>query len=123
MAEVTVTELADVVGASVERLLKQMQEAGLSHSSAEETVNDEDKQKLLVYLKGLHGEQADEPRKITLRRKSVSTLKAGAGRKTVNVEIRKKRTYIKRDLEPETVSASAPTPESVPGSVEPAVVE
>ena len=129
MAEVTVTELADVVGASVERLLKQMQEAGLSHSSAEETVNDEDKQKLLVYLKGLHGEQADEPRKITLRRKSVSTLKAGAGRKTVNVEVRKKRTYVKRDLEPETVSAPAPEPvlepvsESVPEAVEPVVVE
>lgn len=110
MAEVTVTELADVVGASVERLLKQMQEAGLSHSSADETVNDEDKQKLLVYLKGLHGEQAKEPRKITLRRKSVSTLKTGSGRKTVNVEVRKKRTYVKRDLDKESVADETPAP-------------
>ena len=123
MAEVTVTELADVVGASVERLLKQMQEAGLSHSSAEQTVNDEDKQKLLVYLKGLHGEQASEPRKITLRRKSVSTLKAGSGRKTVNVEVRKKRTYVKRDLEPE-VAAEEPEVVEEPQVVEaPPVVE
>lgn len=118
MAEVTVTELADVVGASVERLLKQMQEAGLSHTSADETVNDEDKQKLLAYLKGLHGEQAKEPRKITLRRKSVSQLKAGSGRKTVNVEVRKKRTYVKRDLDelPVTDEKLAPKAEEVPSS-------
>lgn len=99
MAEVTVRQLADLVGASVERLLKQMQEAGLPHTSVEEVVSDAEKQKLLGYLKGLHGEQARDPKKITLRRKSVSTLKASAGRKTVNVEVRKKRTYVKRDAE------------------------
>ncbi len=99
MAEVTVRQLAELVGASVDRLLKQMQEAELPHTSAEEAVSDAEKQKLLSYLKGLHGEQAREPKKITLRRKSVSTLKAGAGRKTVNVEVRKKRTYVKRDAE------------------------
>ena len=114
MAEVTVTELADIVGASVERLIKQMQEAGLPHSSADQPVNDEDKQKLLVYLKSLHGEQTSEPRKITLRRKSVSTLKAGSGRKSVNVEVRKKRTYVKRDVEEkvETPAEDAPVIEA-----------
>jgi len=99
MAEVTVSELAKVVGASVDRLLSQMQEAGLPHDSADAPVSDEEKQKLLAYLKGLHGEQAREPKKITLKRKTVSTLKTGAGRKTVNVEVRKKRTYVKRSAE------------------------
>jgi translation initiation factor IF-2 len=99
MAEVTVSELAKVVGASVDRLLSQMQEAGLSHDSADATVDDEEKQKLLAYLKGLHGEASREPKQITLKRKTVSTLKTGAGRKTVNVEVRKKRTYVKRSEE------------------------
>lgn len=99
MAEVTVSELAGVVGASVERLLIQMKEAGLSQTLADDTVSDEEKQTLLVYLKGLHGEQGNAPKKITLRRKSIGTLKAGAGRKSVNVEVRKKRTYIKKEAE------------------------
>ncbi len=99
MAEVTVSELAKVVGASVDRLLSQMQEAGLPHNSVDATVNDEEKQTLLAYLKSLHGEKAREPKQITLKRKTVSTLKTGAGRKTVNVEVRKKRTYVKRSAE------------------------
>ena len=98
MAEVTVTELAKTVGASVDRLLMQMKEAGLSHASAEATVSDDEKQTLLGYLKGLHGENSDEPKKITLRRKTVSTLRSG-NRKTVNIEVRKKRTYVKRSDE------------------------
>jgi len=96
MADVTVSQLAEVVGASVDRLLKQMAEAGLKHESPDDMVTDEEKQKLLAYLKSLHGEKASEPRKITLRRKTVSTLKTGA-RKTVNVEVRKKKTYVKRE--------------------------
>ncbi|MBT6692522.1 MAG: translation initiation factor IF-2 [Porticoccaceae bacterium] len=98
MAEVTVTELAKTVGASVDRLLMQMKEAGLNHSSADANVSDEEKQTLLAYLKGLHGENTGEPKKITLRRKTVSTLRS-ANRKTVNIEVRKKRTYIKRSDE------------------------
>ena len=99
MAEVTVSELAGVVGASVERLLTQMKEAGLPQTSSDATVSDEEKQTLLVYLKGLHGEQGSAPKKITLRRKTLGTLKASAGRKSVNVEVRKKRTYIKKETE------------------------
>ena len=106
MAEVTVSELAKIVGASVERLLMQMKEAGLSHTSAEATVSDEEKQTLLAYLKSLHGASTGEPKKITLRRKTVSTLKSG-NRKTVNIEVRKKRTYVKRsDEELETQAAA-----------------
>ncbi len=125
MAEVTVSELAKVVGASVDRLLSQMQEAGLSHKSADATVSDEEKQKLLAYLKGLHGEQTRDPKKITLQRKTVSTLKTGAGRKTVNVEVRKKRTYIKRSademaepgVDVEQLQEGTPVEEAQPGSM------
>ena len=99
MAEVTVSQLAEVVGAPVERLLRQMKEAGLSHSSADEVVSDEDKQTLLTFLKRSHGESTEGPRKIALKRKTISTLKtgSGSGKKTVNIEVRKKRTYVKRD--------------------------
>lgn len=99
MAEVTVSELAKSVGAPVERLLKQMQEAGLKQKSADAAVSDEEKQKLLDYLKTSHGEASGEPKKITLQRKTTTTLKMGSGsaRKTVNVEVRKKRTYVKRE--------------------------
>jgi translation initiation factor IF-2 len=106
MAEVTVSELAKTVGASVDRLLMQMKEAGRSHGSADATVSDEEKQTLLAYLKSLHGASSAEPKKITLRRKTVSTLKSG-NRKTVNIEVRKKRTYVKRsDEELETQAAA-----------------
>ncbi len=99
MAEVTVSQLAKTVGAPTDRLLKQMKQAGLKHTSAEEAVSDEDKQTLLSFLKSSHGESAAEPRKITLKRKTLSTLKTSSsqGKKTVNVEVRKKRTYVKRD--------------------------
>lgn len=126
MAELTVSELAKVVDAPIDRLLRQMRAAGLPHESAEQVVNDEDKQKLLVYLKGLHGEEAQEPRKITLRRKTVSTLKVGAGKRTVSVEVRKKRTYVKKDEAPEDATVSAKVlvepPVVVKARPEPAVV-
>jgi len=99
MAEVTVSELAKSVGASVDRLLSQMKDAGLSHDSAEALVTDDEKQQLLSHLKSSHGgEAAEAPRKITLKRKTTTTLKT-SNRKTVNVEVRKKRTYVKRTVE------------------------
>ena len=98
MAQVTVEQLAETVGASVDRLLSQMKDAGLPHAAADEAVSEEDKQTLLTHLKKSHGERAGAPKKITLKRKSVSTLRAGgAGKRTVNVEVRKKRTYVKRE--------------------------
>ena len=105
MAEVTVSQLAQTVGTPADRLLTQMKQAGLSHTDSEELVSDEDKQKLLAFLKNSHGESAAAPKKITLKRKTLSTLKTG-GRKTVNVEVRKKRTYVKRD--PAELVAEAP---------------
>lgn len=70
-------------------------------------MTDEEKQQLLSHLKRSHGELAAEPRKITLQRKTTTTLKS-SGQRTVNVEVRKKRTYIKRpevDLEAEARKA------------------
>ncbi|MEE9100962.1 MULTISPECIES: translation initiation factor IF-2 [Pseudomonas] len=96
MTQVTVKELAKTVDTPVERLLQQMREAGLPHNNAEQVVTDSEKQALLAHLKGSHGERAEEPRKITLQRKTTSTLKV-AGSKTVSVEVRKKKTYVKRD--------------------------
>ncbi|RYY73550.1 MAG: translation initiation factor IF-2 [Gammaproteobacteria bacterium] len=128
MAEVTVSELAKSVGAPVDRLLKQMQEAGLSQKSPEARVSDDEKQRLLAFLKTSHGELTGEPKKITLQRKTTTTIKTGSGsaRKTVNVEVRKKRTYVKRDdedVQPEQESEIELVAEPVAEVVKAPVVE
>ena len=109
MSDVTVTELADVVGTPVERLLKQMREAGLSHGSPEQVVSEEDKKVLLAHLRNSHGDTSasGSPKRITLKRKTISTLRSpkSQGKKAVSVEVRKKRTYIKRD--PAVLAAQA----------------
>jgi translation initiation factor IF-2 len=109
MSQVTVQQLAATVGASVDRLLAQMKEAGLPHSAAEEAVSEEDKQALLTFLKRSHGEPTAAPKRITLKRKTISTLRTGGsqGKKTVNVEVRKKRTYVKRDADELAAAAEA----------------
>ena len=94
MTQVTVKELANVVDTPVERLLQQMREAGLPHTSAEQVVTDNEKQTLLNHLKG-EDAKGEGPRKITLQRKTTSTLKV-SGSKTISVEVRKKKTYVKR---------------------------
>ena len=102
MADVTVSELAKVVGVSVDRLLSQVKEAGLPHTKADDPISNEDKNTLLMFLRRSHGDSQSTdaaPKKITLKRKTVETLKAAGGHgrgKTVAVEVRKKRTYVKR---------------------------
>ncbi len=118
MADSTISELAEVVGVSVDKLLSQIKEAGLPHTKADEKISNDDKNKLLVHLRRSHGDrEATEaaPRKITLKRKTLATLKSASstGRgKTVNVEVRKKRTYVKRsaiqDEAPPEVEAETP---------------
>nr|WP_133130539.1 translation initiation factor IF-2 [Legionella yabuuchiae] len=101
MADVTVKQLAQVVGIPVERLLNQLQEAGLSITDDQQTVNEEQKRILLNHLKGGAREARPSPERITLRRKSVSQVTLGNdvhSGKTVNIEVRKKRTYVKRSL-------------------------
>ena len=102
MSDVIVSQLAESIGTSVERLLKQMEDAGLPQRKPAESVSDEQKEVLLKFLRESHGagNEADGgPKKITLKRKTVSTLKTGTGaaKKIVSVEVRKKRTYVKRD--------------------------
>lgn len=115
MAEVTVEQLAMTVGTDAAKLLSQMKDAGLPHKKADEIVSDDDKRTLLSHLKRSHGSADEAPRKITLKRKSVSTLKTGgsAGKRTVNVEVRKKRTYVKRPEIEEAPEAEAVEPEVV----------
>jgi len=97
MAEVTVKQLAGVVGTPVERLLEQIKDAGLAIDTPDSLISDVDKMTLLGYLRGQHGKDSDldagsKPRRIALKRKSVSAVKvAGAGKKTVSVEVRRKR--------------------------------
>ncbi|HKT31919.1 MAG TPA: translation initiation factor IF-2 [Gammaproteobacteria bacterium] len=108
MAEVTVRQFAEVVGTPVERLLTQLAEAGIQIADPDIAISDDQKLQLLTHLRHSHGEGAGgEPRRITLKRRSVSEIKlSGAqGRaKTVSVEVRKKRTYVKRSavIEEET---------------------
>jgi len=106
MADVTVTQFAEVLKVSVGKLLTQLDEAGIKVSGAEDQISDDAKLELLTYLRRSHGQDdtpatAAAPRRITLKRKSQSELRlSGAqGRsRTVNVEVRQKRTYIKRDV-------------------------
>ena len=99
MAEVNVEKLASDIGTSVDRLLKQFSEAGMS-KSAGDPVTEEEKQKLLTHLnKAQGGESTQEPTRMTLKRKTKSTLSVPSGggkQKAVQVEVRKKRTYVKR---------------------------
>ena len=97
MSELTVKSLADEIGAPLERVIDQLAEAGFKKSQ-NDSVSLDEKQALLELLSGQHGGEAT-PKKMTLQRKTKSTLKVGSGEKgrTVDVETRKKRTYVKRD--------------------------
>ena len=100
MAETTVRELADVVGIPINRLLAHLGESGLPHTEADERINDQEKAQLFTHLRRLHSKSGAEPaapRKITLRRKSVSELRIASPqgrRKTVTVETRGRRVYM-----------------------------
>ena len=108
MPEVTVKQYAEVIQIPVERLLEQLQEAGLSAKSADDRISDNEKTELLGYLRRKHGKDNQSgPERITLRRKTISEIKmpaTGLGSrskvrsKTVSVEVRKRRTYIKRGV-------------------------
>ena len=102
MTQVTVKELAQEVAAPVERLLQQMREAGLPHTDAGQVVTDNEKQALLAHLKSSHKAKVEEPRKITLQRKTTSTLRV-AGSKSISVEVRKKKVFVQRS--PEEIQA------------------
>ena len=108
MADVTVKQLAEVVGTPVDRLLEQFGEAGIGKSGPDDAVTDEEKVKLLEYLRTARepvggGSGDGGGSRITLKRKRTSELKVGgSGRKSVNVEVRGRRTYVKRSVATET---------------------
>ncbi len=113
MSDVTVRQLAGVVGIPPEKLLTQLADAGLSKSGPDDTLSDSEKRQFLGYLRQSHGKQQKdgaEPNRVTLQRRKVSELKQGKipgkGAKTISVEVRKTRTYIKREA-PETAEQSA----------------
>ncbi len=101
MSDESIEQLAERVGTPIDRFLLQIEEAGLPQRNPSDSIEKEEIEKLLAHLKASHGEVSDKPKKITLKRRTLSTLKAGgsAGRgRTVNVEVRKKRTYVRRSV-------------------------
>jgi len=106
MAEVTVEQLAKVVGTPVDKLLEQLTDAGLKFTAADQVISDNEKLQLLEHLRDSRsaklGNAEGDNKKITLRRKSTSQLKVSGGQgrtstsSTVNVEVRRKKTYVKR---------------------------
>jgi translation initiation factor IF-2 len=114
MSKVTVSQLADVLGVDSKKLLAQLNDAGIKASSGDDAVSNDDKKKLLAHLRAAHGKvesDATAPRKVTLKRKSVSELRVSgsgprAATRTVNVEVRKRRTYVKREVVQEQMGTS-----------------
>jgi len=115
MSEVTVSQLASDVGIPVDRLLKQLSDAGISKQSAEDVITEQEKMDLLNHLRRSHGkkETAGGARKIALKRKTTTELHqpssgratartaAARGAKTVSVEVRRKRVVVKPQEEDE----------------------
>ena len=120
MAEVTVKQLAAAVDVPAERLLKQMRDAGLPQRDEAEAVSDEQKRALLAHLNRAKNAAPSAPRRITLKRTSRSTLRAGQGRggHTVSVQRKRRRTYVKRDGAAGPSVVPPPTAEAKPTQVE-----
>jgi translation initiation factor IF-2 len=116
MSDVTINQLAKVLGMPVDKLLTQLGEAGMKFSEADQVISSTEKVKLLGFLRRTHGKgetaevEDSAPKQITLKRRKVSEIKVatGSGRtasaKTVNVEVRAKRTYVKRSVIAEEAS-------------------
>ena len=119
MSDVTIKQLAQVLGMSVDKLLGQLDEAGMKFSDPEQVISSTEKVKLLGFLRRTHGKadvapeaEDSSPRQITLKRRKISELKvatpggrgAQSSAKTVNVEVRAKRTYVKRSVIAEEAS-------------------
>lgn len=99
MADVTVKQLASAVGVPVDRLLTQIKEAGLPITDEMQVINEEQKKLLLNYLKTSHASGTSlMPNRITLKRKSLSQVVShdSQGHKTVNIEVRKKKVFVKK---------------------------
>jgi len=123
MTRTTVSEFAKELKKSAASLIEQLNAAGVAKQSASDELTDDDKQKLLSYLKASHG--SDEPvrKKITLVKKSTSEIKqadSSGKARTIQVEVRKKRTFVKRD---ETDEGAVETPVAAEAPVVPVIDE
>src|SRR5688572_32753578 len=111
MAVTTVAQFAAELNRPAATLLEQLQSAGVSKRSTEDALTDGDKERLLDYLRSTHGTAGGDRRKITLTRKSTSEIKqadASGKARTIQVEVRKKRVFVKRDETPAVEEAPAP---------------
>ena len=118
MTRTTVAEFANELKKSTETLLEQLRSAGVPKADAADVLTDADKQKLLGYLQASHGTGSPERKKITLVKKSTSEIKqadATGKARTIQVEVRKKRTFIQRD-EPEAEVSKAEAETAVPAA-------
>ena len=108
MSDITIRQLANMVGTPEDKLLAQLAEAGMQFDGPDQVISNREKTKLLDFLRRNHGKQsaaaAAAPRQITLKRRKVSEITVAGGRgssaKTVNVEVRARRTYVKRAAVP-----------------------
>jgi translation initiation factor IF-2 len=111
MSSTTVAEFANELKKSTETLLEQLRSAGVVKNAPTDSLTDADKQKLLGYLQASHGTSTPERKKITLVKKSTSEIKqadSSGKARTIQVEVRKKRTFIKRDEGADTAVVEAP---------------
>ncbi len=111
MSETKVAQFANTIGTPVERLIEQMHSAGIKVDNADSSISDDQKQQLLTYLRDKHGSVTkNSPNKITLKRKTTSELTSASSTNKssskVKVEVRKKRTYVKRSAVDENTSSA-----------------
>jgi translation initiation factor IF-2 len=111
MAVTTVAQFAAELNRPATTLLEQLQSAGVSKRSTDDALTDGDKERLLDFLRSSHGTAGGDRKKITLTRKSTSEIKqadASGKARTIQVEVRKKRVFVKRDEAPAVEEAPAP---------------
>src|SRR5207344_32745 len=117
MAVTTVAQFAAELNRPSAALLEQLQSAGVAKRSPDDKLTDADKERLLEFLRSAHGTTGGERKKITLTRKSTSEIKqadASGKARTIQVEVRKKRVFVKRDDVPaEEPAPPAPSPAEV----------
>jgi translation initiation factor IF-2 len=118
MSSTTVAEFANELKKSTDTLLEQLKSAGVAKSAASDVLTDADKHSLLNYLQNSHGTASAERKKITLVKKQTTEIKqadATGKARTIQVEVRKKRTFVRRedgaDGVPEVVEQDAPAQE------------
>ncbi len=110
MAVTTVAQLASELNRPASALLEQLKSAGVGKTSTDDSLTDTDKERLLDFLRSSHGTTGTERKKITLTRKSTSEIKqadASGKARTIQVEVRKKRVFVKRDDAPAGVDEAA----------------